>query len=84
MSYTELSSKTVKGRKVHICSWCGEDILIGEKQSVRSGVFDGEFQSNREHLECLEAMNKVDWNDWDNSYTPHDQKRGTSEQKQYN
>lgn len=39
-------------RKQYQCEYCFGPIPKGEKHSRWSGMFDGEFQSNRMHLEC--------------------------------
>ena len=81
MSYHELRSSNVLARKEHLCSWCGEKIEKGLVYRSRAGVFDREFQANREHAECAKAMESYDWNENDYGYMPHSYKRGTIEQK---
>ena len=58
MSYTLLSSRTSKAVKQHKCIWCGESILVGEKYNRSSSIFDGDFQDQCWHLECLEDAQK--------------------------
>ena len=81
MSYTQLSSKEVTGRKQHFCSWCGESILIGEIHQTRAGIFEGEFQHSREHLECLKAMGQVDHEEMLEGYMPGEFLRGSTERR---
>lgn len=78
---TELSCKNVKGRKQYSCSWCGEVIEKGEVHQSRAYIMDGEFRADREHLECVQAMNTVNWSDWDYSYDYGAQKRGSVEER---
>ncbi len=47
--------KTPIARKAHKCCECGILIKPGEKYVVCSGVWDGEFSSYKQHLECKEA-----------------------------
>ena len=56
MSYRELRSKTVKCRKTHQCSWCGESIEKDEEAESRDYVWDGELRSDHQHMECAAAM----------------------------
>ena len=56
MSYTELSSKVVKCRKPHRCSWCDEIIPAGEQAVSRTYVWQGDFQYDHMHPECTAAM----------------------------
>lgn len=41
-----------KARKEHVCIWCEEKILVGEKHHRQAGRVYGEFQDNRYHAEC--------------------------------
>jgi hypothetical protein len=52
-----LSESNPKARKEHVCIWCGEKILIGEKYHRESGAYDGQLQDSKWHLECnLDAL----------------------------
>lgn len=72
----------VKPRKRHQCEWCGEAIEKGERCISRSYIFDGEIQSEWQHVECYAACSEVlssstgpiDW-------MPGEFKRGTSEER---
>jgi DNA-directed RNA polymerase subunit RPC12/RpoP len=44
-----------KAKKEHRCIWCGEKILVGEKYTRQKGIFDGEWQDNPWHDDCLEG-----------------------------
>ncbi len=48
-----------KARKAHRCSWCGEDIEVGEVHSAWVGIYDG-FYQGRMHIECIDAFNRED------------------------
>ena len=79
MSYTELQSKHVVGRKRYRCDWCDEWIEKGEKQLYRAFVFQGEFGDGRMHLECEAAMDKTPRDDLVDGWLPGDFKRGEKE-----
>lgn len=78
MSYTELSEKEVKTRKVHRCEWCNEGIEIGEQAHARTYLFDGDFCSGHLHPECWDAMDRSDTTDLEDGWTPGDFKRGVA------
>ena len=79
MSYQSLRLSDVVARKEYQCSWCGERIEKGVKHRSRAGIFEGEFQANREHLECAMAMSRYDWRENDYGYETHSHKRGTTD-----
>ncbi len=56
MSCEGLTSKEVKCRKPHQCSWCGATIEKGETAQYRAYIFHGDFTWGWEHPECYEAM----------------------------
>jgi len=58
MSYTYLNSSDHKSRKERICDWCGEPILIGEMYHKTAGIFEGDFQHNAFHPECVAACHE--------------------------
>lgn len=41
-------------QKQYRCDYCWWPIPQGEKHSLWSGIFDGEWQSNRMHEECAD------------------------------
>ena len=49
-------TRTVTGRKPHRCEACLYPIAVGEKHEYSIGVFDGEWQAWRMHLECFAAL----------------------------
>lgn len=58
MSFTLLSDGNPVAKKEYICEWCAEKILKGEKHYKYVGIYDGDFQSIRVHLECEKAMRR--------------------------
>jgi len=78
---TTLSLTEPIARKVHRCSWCGEIIPVKTRYSRWVGIFEGDFQSNKMHLECHKAQQKYT-ESWDDGlYTPHEHKRGSTHEK---
>jgi len=79
MSYTQLAAEHRKARKDHKCVWCGEKILKGQTYDYYAGVFDGEFQISRYHMECTGVAGE--WcreNDpWGDGFDPYQFYRGT-------
>lgn len=49
--------KVQSSRKEHHCEQCRGLIAIGDPCSYFSGVFEGDFVSYREHIDCREAWN---------------------------
>jgi hypothetical protein len=46
---------TLKARKEHRCTWCGQTIIVGEKY-VRWASYDGGYcDTNKMHDECHEV-----------------------------
>lgn len=76
MSYTELQSRYVVGRDWHRCSWCDGRIEKGEKQRYRAYVFQGEFTTDRMHLDCEVAMKKSSRESLEDGWMPGEFKRG--------
>jgi hypothetical protein len=66
--------RTVVVRKKCRCEWCGEWILSGEKAVKRTYKYDGEFNDNRQHPECYEAMD-ADLEAKLEGFQPYDQER---------
>lgn len=76
MSSDFFSSPTVhRARKEHCCVWCGEGINQGETYKKQSGVFYGDFFSNKYHPECLSAMGEAMRADVDGEFTPYENPR---------
>ena len=74
---TILSESRPNARKEHYCVWCGEQILKGEVYARQTLIFDGEFQSNCYHVECIEAAPYHD--DWAGGFGIGEYKRGKPE-----
>lgn len=54
--YEEIKIQVIKkGRKNYRCVWCGDSIPIGLEHLYRVYRFDGEFQTDRVHGECIKA-----------------------------
>lgn len=51
----------VTGRKPHICEHCRREIAIGEQHRKCAQVWEGDFHSYREHLDCHEAWNELNF-----------------------
>lgn len=47
--------RTVKARKPHKCSECGNEIAVGEQHQVAAYKFEGEFHCERTCQPCREA-----------------------------
>ena len=81
MGWQSLSESTPVARTQHRCIWCGQFILVGEKYTKSIGIFDGDFQSNVFHMECVKAC----WEDLsenhEDTFEPYEYKRGSREQK---
>lgn len=60
MNYVELKNRYFLARKEYHCVWCGEKILIKEKYLSRSYLAEGDFYSDKMHIECENAMLKSD------------------------
>ena len=70
----EMSTETSPmARREHRCIWCGEPIRVGEKYSRQKGKFDGEWQDNPWHDECLEFSRDTNPGCFD--FTPYDGER---------
>ena len=75
-----LSATEPIARKPHVCNWCGQDILIGEKYSRWTGTYMDDFQSNPMHAECNEVAAVSD----DDGYDVGENARGSTGEKPVN
>lgn len=67
--------KTVKARKAHQCTWCGQEIEKGEEYKIWSGVCDGVWSTSKMHPECADACQE-EAKEWGNDeYTPYTNER---------
>ena len=41
-----------KAAKIHKCCWCWQDIVKGEKHYHQIGIFNGDWNDWRMHLDC--------------------------------
>lgn len=78
---TTLKQSQPVARVNHICDWCGEEILKGEKYNYWTGIFYNEFQANKMHLECHSAYCSQENGEWADGYIPHEHKRGGLEER---
>lgn len=78
MSFQLLSQTESIARKEHDCIWCREKIQVGEKYSKQTGVFEGDFQANKFHPECLEVS--FIYCKHEPEFEPHGYKRGSMEE----
>lgn len=56
-------------RKTHRCTWCAEEISVGQSYS-RWITFDGSAATNKMHPECLDAA-ESDSDDYTGEYMPY-------------
>lgn len=59
MSYTLIGETAQKAKKEHRCTWCGQQIPVGESYVRRRGVFEGEPQVDKFHPECDERSAEI-------------------------
>lgn len=52
-------TQEVTGIKPHTCLQCGKTIATGERHHYSAGKIDGDFQSYREHLDCLKLWFEI-------------------------
>jgi hypothetical protein len=81
MSYEEIHYRKVIGRNEYSCVWCGEKILKKEKHVSRVYKFDGDFHSDRLHLECEDALGQFTFDELSDGFTEGEFKRGSTESK---
>lgn len=76
MSYQAIKEKVVKARNQYGCSWCNEKIEKDEKHFSRAYKFEGDFNSDRMHLECFRAMENSSHDIVSEGWLPGEFKRG--------
>lgn len=74
MSCTLIAETTQTAKKEHRCSWCGQQILVGESYLRSRVVFEGDPQTNKLHLECADAAAE-DYREWGEGYVPYENAR---------
>lgn len=57
---TVWSCVTVRAAKEHVCSWCREPIVKGERHDRIGSLFDGSWSTFRLHAECSAAADRGD------------------------
>ena len=67
-------------RKPHVCIWCGQTIVIGERYRHWRGKWEGECLTNDWHKECDDAAARADL---DEGFEPHSFKRGSDLERDY-
>jgi len=81
VSYVLLDQRQSKARKPHRCTWCGQTIEPGEVYHFASGICDGDFQRDKMHLVCRQAMDRdmqtCDWFDYE--FIPFGNPRGMTQ-----
>lgn len=78
--YELLSETEPVARKDYRCIWCPELIRKGEKHIHEVSKYDGDFQDHRWHPECKKASYGFFRKYGEEEFTPHECKRGTSEE----
>lgn len=53
--------QTKTARKKHRCSWCGENILRGERYKSQFVVWEGDPWTKKMHMECADAEEVYDF-----------------------
>lgn len=75
MMFELISKIPIKRCRVGRCVWCGES-MIGEAGVKVTAKFDGEFQSDRYHPECDDAVEKTAGEIGAFGFDPHNGERG--------
>ena len=75
--FLSLSLRDLQARKQHGCIWCPEPIAVGERYKRQASVYCGDFQSNKYHPECWDAMvqEQTEWPD-EPEFEAHSHERG--------
>ena len=67
---------SVAARKAHRCTWCSEQIAVGEQHRTWRSVGNGQWFTNRMHPECESAM-QDEYAEWrEPEYMPYQNARG--------
>ncbi len=75
MSYLFLSRTEHVARKKHRCIWCGEQVLPGTRYVRQAGVFEGDLQADKWHLECNAAGDEYFSETGEETFDPHQNER---------
>lgn len=58
--YPEMfQQKTVQAKKQYRCESCNETVAAGEKYRRSTGMWDGKFDTIRQHVHCADLMEFV-------------------------
>jgi len=68
-------AETIKARKPHICTWCGQHINPGDTYKTWNSVDGDSWYTNKMHPECDEACTAEGRLSGDYEYTPHEHER---------
>ena len=71
-----LKLKFQKAKVKHRCCWCDEWTEAGKHRWYRSYVFQGDFQQDYMHEECMYAMADSDRESLEDGWSPGQFKRG--------
>lgn len=76
------NTTTPVARKNYCCDWCSEVIEKGTKYFKCVGTLDGDWQTNRIHIECHEAYLSLSWLDQEDAFDfAGDYARGSVEER---
>lgn len=61
MSWEFFTHRKVRAAKIHTCEQCRGSIEAGSHSWYCAGKYDGEFYCYREHIECRDAWNELNF-----------------------
>lgn len=76
-----LSETFPKARKEYKCIWCGEAIVKGEKHSHLASKYEGSFQDQRWHSDCMIAAQYYFQITKESDFEPYHYKRGLLQER---
>lgn len=65
LGWTHLRDTTPHAKREYQCYLCLKPIAVGEKHVCRAGIFYGEIDLTRMHIECEAATRDWDDNEWE-------------------
>lgn len=80
---TVLSTAWRKARKEHVCIWCGQPIVKGERYLDENVLGDNTVNNQKWHNECVHAAHEyyTTWGMYDDTFEPYSFKRGSVEER---
>ena len=75
MSYVLMSESRPKAKVKHLCIWCGQHIVVGERYRHEKSIYDGHFQNHKWHLECEKACDEENCGVGEYEIFPYDNER---------